>query len=529
MAFIPDAPSKFVPDAQPVPEEHGPVQDVIDMLKAVPHGVVKMLQGIGQNATEHPILGNIPGLINTFKQVASDPSGTLTSVGNALRNATPQQVGENVVAPLVAGGLAGRGASAVSGLGAETAAEAATPHGQLGLRTANGIPAKMAGDTAGPTLDAQNLKVATNVLGADAGVPHTSPVNATTLETAREAPGQLLDAGYSLVPTGPLSPAARNAVAAARGPETITKPTPNVANQVNDIESRLLAPEGQFTGEQLRATRNSLNSDATAGADSTDADQRAVAQYKRRVVSALDQHLQDSLPEGSPVTPDMVKNARQTLAKNYQLQDLIGKGGDINLQQLAKIHRDDPNLLTGNTRTVAQFASDHPEVTGSISDADRISPPSFMSDLADINPLKPLGTAGQAIFGAAGRRLLRGPSGEAVGKAMQAPVTGLGGEFAPLEHSAGPPQEPPAPSAEGITATPITQSLGDVMGSQRGAVGPPTDIGGLRQLMNNKRTYGGGAAVPKTAAEAEIEAVLKKLQEQPTTYSGVPLGQAFKQ
>lgn len=444
MAFLPDAPaapSKFVPDAAPqgdpnaaaneaAQEGHSPITDVVNMLKAVPSGVVKMLEGIGQTATEHPLLGNIPGLLNTFKKVIADPSGTLSAVGSAMRNATPEQVGQNVVAPLAAGGLANEGVGLASRFGTG-AAEAATPAGQLGLRTAGGTGATLAGDTAGPTMNAQNQRVASSVLGADAGVPHSSPVNASTLETAREAPGKLLDTGYGLLPEGPLSPAARNQVAAARGPATITKPTPNVAGQIQDIESSLLDPNGQFTGPQLRATRNSLNSDANAGADSPDADTRSIAKYKRGVVSALDQHLADSLPAGSPVTPDMVQNARGTLAKNYTLQDLIGKGGDIDLQGLAKLHRDSPDLFTGNTRTVAQFASDHPEVTGAISNGDRITPPSAVKDLSMINVLNPRSYV-QPLFGALGRRMLRGPSGEAIGSAMQAPVAGLGGEFNPL-------------------------------------------------------------------------------------------------
>jgi hypothetical protein len=434
----------------------GPVQHVIDMLKAVPAGVTQMLEGMGKNAVEHPLLGNIPALVDTIKRVAASPSATLTSVSNAVQNATPEQVGRNVVGPLVAGGAAGEGVGAVRGaLGG-----ALDDAGQLGLRTAEGPGATMAGNTAGTTLDIQNQRVAENVLGADAGVPHTSPVNPSTLKTARVAPGQVLNQGYNLVPKGPLSEAAANQVAAARGPATITKPTPNVSNAINDIESSLLDPNGQFTGPELRATRNSLNSDADAAADSTDADQRAIAQYKRRVVSALDQHLQDSLPQGSAITPDQVSAARSTLAKNYQLQDLIGKGGDIDLQRLAKLHRDSPDLLTGPTRTVAQFASDHPEVTGGISDATRISPPSMMGDIANLNVLqRPIGSVGQALFGGLGRRLLRGAPGEAIGRAMQTPVAGLGGEFdlQPLTELHPPPGQAFAPHQPDLATGAPTQ------------------------------------------------------------------------
>ena len=433
----PSQPAQKPQPAGAQPEEgHSPLQDVADMVKAVPPGLVKILNGMGANLVEHPILGYLPAISDTLRKTFADPGGTLSAVGSALRNATPTQVGENVLAPLVAGGVASEGVGAVSRFGAEAAAEAATPAGQLGLRTATGPGATMAGNTAGPTLDAQNLRVGTSILGADAGVPHSSPVNASTLETARKGPGNLLDAGYDLLPpSDSLSPAAQAQVRAARGPATITKPTPNITNQINDIESSLLNPSEPITGPSLRATRNSLSADAAAGAGSADADTRTIAAYKRNVVNALDQHLADSLPAGSPVTPDMIQNARSTLAKNYQLQDLIGKGGDIDLQALARLHRDNPNLLTGPTRTVAQFASDHPEVTGGISDNTRISPPSLLNDISSINVLqRPLGSVGQALFGAIGRRLLRGPGngGGAIGSAMQTPVAGLGGEFNPL-------------------------------------------------------------------------------------------------
>ena len=453
--IAPAAPA--APAASHAPIEEDPVQDVVRMLKAVPHGVVKTLEGIGQNAYEHPLLGNIPALVDTLKRVAADPSGTLSSVGAALRNATPEQVGENVVAPTLLTGGVGEGATAVNGLRTAAAEAAAAPAAQLGLRTADGVGAKLAGGSAAPAVTMQNNRVAASVLGADAGVPHTAEVNAQTLAAAREAPGKLVTAGYSLVPPGALSDAARAQVAAARGPATITKPTPNVANQINDIESSLLDPNGQFTGEQLRATRNSLNSDANAGMSSDDADTRTIAKYKRSVVAALDQHLADSLPEGSPITPDMVQNARSTLAKNYQLQDLIGKGGDINLQKLAQLYRDNPDLLTGNTATVAQFAHEHPEVTSPISNTNRVNPPGVINDLKSVNIFRPVSSAVQALGGGlVGRRLLLGPRGEAIGQAMQAPVAGLGGEFEPqpLTQLSPPPGQAPGPTQQGLPLGP---------------------------------------------------------------------------
>jgi hypothetical protein len=261
------------------------------------------------------------------------------------------------------------------------------------------------------------------------------------------------------LPTVPLSPAAQSQIALARGPGTITKPTPNVASQINDLESSLLSGD-PVSGMQVRNTRNSLNSDADADMNSPDADKRSIAKYKRAIVSALDQHVEDTLPANAPVTAEQVQNARATSAKNYNLQDLIGKGGDIDLQQLAADHRANPNKFTGNTATVAQFASDHPEVTGGITNANRIAPPSLAGDLAHVNIINPR-TWVQPLVGAAGRSSLRRIAGVGETAPTPAPVAGLGGEFNPIDRT---PQPPP-----GMTASPPTapnSTAGEASGGQ---------------------------------------------------------------
>jgi len=461
MAFIPDGPTKFVPDAPADPigaansaanaQEHGPVQDVIDMLKAVPSGLIPAVKGM-LSGISNPY-GNVLDAAQTVHAAASHPQATLTSIGSALQNATPQQVGANVVAPLVVGGAANKGIGLAGGSEA-AAAEAATPAGQLGFRTTEAHPVATlaAGPTAGPTLNAQHQELAHTVLGADAGIPHGVRVSPTSLEAARVKPGELLDNGAASLPTAPLSPNAIAKIQAARGPSTLTKPTPNVAAQIGGIENDLLGNSGRpVTGAEVRATRNSLSSDANVGMQSDDADTRTIAKYKRAIVDALDQHIADTMPANSAVSPDMISNARSTLAQNYTLQDLIGKGGDINLQKLAKMHRDSPNLFTGNTRTVAQFASDHPEVTGGVPNAQRIHPVGLDTDISHINVFNPRSWI-QPLVGAAGRSFLRGPEGASLAAARQAPVAGLGGEFdlRPLNELSPPPGrafEPNQPQA----------------------------------------------------------------------------------
>ena len=82
----------------------------------------------------------------------------------------------------------------------------------------------------------------------------------------------------------------------------------------------------------------------------------------------------------------------------------------------------------------------------------------------------------QPLFGALGRRLLRGAPGEAIGRAMQAPVAGLGGEFDinPLTGLSPPPgQVGNAPVQRGLF--PMEQGSGQVPPTGGGlTASPPT-------------------------------------------------------
>lgn len=524
MAFIPDKPSlSFVPDKPPeaipgdidsalaarttVPpsatsaaddtEGHSPIRDVIDMIRAAPEGVIPALKGLVSSLTNP--YGTVWSLAHGIHSIIANPDAALSTV----KNATPQQVGKNVLAPTLVGAGVNELGGAAAGLGDTTgaaAAEAATPAGQLGLRSTKGRPiaTTLAGPTAAPTLDAQNQAVAHTVLGADVGVPHGTPVTPASLEAARGAPGRVLDEGAASLPTAPLSNDAIARVKAARGPATITKPTPNVATQIDGIENALLEPGAQFSGDQIRATRNSLSSDASAGMSSADADTRAIAKYKRNIVDALDQHVADTMPPNSAISPEMIANARATLAKSYNIQDLIGKGGDINLQGLAKLHRDSPGLLTGNTRTVAEFANQHPEVTGGIGDAERIAPPSLATDLAHVNILNPRSWV-QPLFGAAGRSSLTG--GSPLGLAERAPVAGSAGEF---EHQPMTLAPPPGRAFE-----PHQPALATGAPTQRDFFGT-----GANAVPQDLKTGAGGPA-PTTGGDISLADLLSHGVERP--------------
>ena len=475
-------------------------------------------ESISQNTPHVPTVGDLLNLIPGVKEFHDQ------YIAPVEQDVSQVAAGAGIAAPIAAPILRA-GATALEGSGAASEA------GQLGLRTGgtgglSNVAAGAAGDEGRAAVSHNNVTNATRVAGNQVGVPADVPVTPTSLDAAKVLPGKVLDDAAASLPTAPLSPAAAAQVQAARPTATITPPTPNVQNRINQIESSLLDPDAKFTGQQIRATRNSLSSDATAGANSPDADTRALSQYQRKVVSALDQHVADTLPANGPHTLDQVNLARQTLAQNYTVGDLL-KGPYMDLKGLGKIHADSPNLLTGDLRTLGQFAVDHPEVSGLPPAADRFAPPGYASGLGQALGANQHGVGSRLsnIFGVptVATRMLTGDTDAAAAAARARPVTGLGGEFAPRAAEApgaaisggpSPPQGGPPATAvptAGITATPITHNLGDLNPKQRGAVGEPVNIGPLRALQNQPQTYKNGPIeIPKGAAKKPEAANDKK-------------------
>jgi len=448
MAFVPDAPTKFVPDApppDPVGEanaaaartEHGPVQDVIDMIRAAPSGIIPALKGVVSSLNP---LENVANLTRAIHSVTADPDAALS----ALKNATPQQVGKNVLAPALVGAGVNELGGAAAGM-ADTAAARAASAPPLDMRTGadNPIARNVAGESAQPAVAAHNQAIAEPALGAQAGVPPGTPINPQTLETAREAPNSVYQRAEQALPTGPLSPNAAGIVNSVGADDLVVR-SPNVQAQIDAQKERLLS--GNLTGPQVVNAQRTLRFNGFKGVNSLDPEQQAIGKAQLTFSDALHQHMLDTLQENAPVSADQLNAARTALAQNHTVENLISAGGNLDLQKLAKLHRDNPKLLTGPMADIAQFASDHPEVTSLPSNAERFNPSGVVKDIAAVNPLKPV-TFSQPFFGAAARSRLTGGAPPT----PQVPVTGLGGEFGPLAPRQPPPLDLRPPPGQAFT------------------------------------------------------------------------------
>jgi hypothetical protein len=400
-------------------------------------------------------------------------------------------------------GTAGAAAPLAAGAQASTEAvglaAAANPAARAGYRSA--VESPLAAGAAGPSgtqaLTLQNARIANGRLGAEAGVsPGTAliPGENGTLAAGRAAPGAVYDRVEAGLPTAPLSPAATTLLNNAGRTENVLT-APSEATQKTIDAQRALLTQGPLTGPQVvqtaRALRQEGNARISAG-DGTDVEQQNLGRAQVGIARALEQHIADTLPPGSPVSLDQFQAARTALAKNYALQESL-KGGNVDLQAIARMGRADPDMLTGEFATAARFADEHPKVTGA---ANQIEvPPSFSSDVGQAARAggMPQDILGR-LFGASGvsalaRRALTGSPADAAAAARGAPVSGLAGEFDAIPP--GPLNlQPPSGAAGGAYQRPLPLTHGG------GQVGSPTASGGLSSLVDDLIAPA-GQSVPK--------------------------------
>ena len=175
-------------NAQAAAEEHGPVQDVIDMVKGIPGGAVDAVKSIPKMVTGSGIAGLPAAALQAAPKVANalkHPLDTAKAGAEAVRNLTPQKVG-NLIGQAATPALAGKVAGGVGRIAEEaaTAPRAATSmvdvareHGYvLKPSEAGGKVGKVVEGLSGsPKLSVEasikNQKVTNRLAGEEIGVP----------------------------------------------------------------------------------------------------------------------------------------------------------------------------------------------------------------------------------------------------------------------------------------------------------------------------------------------------------------------
>ena len=192
-----------------------------------------------------------------------------------------------------------------------------------------------------------NQIVTTKLAGKEIGLPNATKISADDAAAFRaKGPGPKYDTVAEKLGYMPPDTAAANELSALvedQNPATALAPKArtNVDRIVNKIGS------GSYTGKDWIKDVSWLRENgARSAADSLE--------------DMAERHL---TAQGDTQTLALHRGARTDFAKSYDIQNAIGRGGQIDAQQLRALDDKYPGLLTGNLKVIATAARELPEVT----------------------------------------------------------------------------------------------------------------------------------------------------------------------
>lgn len=488
--------SQLVP---PAPQPESPGRDLlgaaeiggaadVNALSAIPNGLYDLYQRIvhgnanapapipyihpgaagqqfAQEAGADPVLQQILGrpiaaVVNAVQSHLS-PQGTVAGDVERLAPGAVQDVLGAAAAPSVARAAAaapGDVAAAASGVRALTGGTAADVGGEptaadIGLHAPNNPPLT-------PTQHSADV-VAAN----EAGIQSPEiPLSQQTLNNAITAPASVYTRLGNAIPGGQLSGAGADLVRSAGMPEggRVTAGSPQAQTQIENLRQQLLAPvnaQGQpWTGQNWVNEMRALRQEGYTNIASDDVSNQQLGKAQLDMARGVEQFVGDSIPPNSDVSLQQFQDARQQLAKNANVQAAL-RGNSVDLGALARIQRNDPELLTGGLKTLADFAFENPEATRF---SNRFQP-SIIGALSDFSFTRPGSWVQPAI--AAGSRLVNNARSAAAADAANRLFPPVPAErFGPIEPP--PPTAPnwsTAPGAGGVAAPENNSDLATVL------------------------------------------------------------------
>src|SRR5262249_13355007 len=135
---------------------------------------------------------------------------------------------------------------------------------------------------------------------------------------------------------------------------------------------------GPRTGDQWLKEVETLRDQGHKNIMSDDVDARVLGHSQLDMANAVETHLLQSIPENAPVTAEQFQLASQQLAKNRTIEAALSLGGkDVDMAKIARVNQENPKLLTGGLKDVANFAANNQDVSGV---GGRVRDPSLLTD-----------------------------------------------------------------------------------------------------------------------------------------------------
>lgn len=306
-----------------------------------------------------------------FQAAAAPIDRAIENAGPLVRTAVPA-VSEAIqdVSTVLPVGQAARTATKAADAGAVAVEGAAKPSTATPLETARGagyqappsvvkasnpaesVPGTTREAIVGPTgirgdANVTNQIVTTKTAGKELGLPNATKITADDAAAFRKnGPGPVYNQTAEKLGAFSADPTAVAEINSATAVEDAASALPpKVRTEANRIATKIQS--GEYTGADWRKDISWLRENGA-----------------RDVAGSLEDMAERHLTaQGDQTTLSAYRNARTDFAKSYDIQNAIGRGGQIDAQKLRALDDKYPGLLTGNLKVIATAARELPEVT----------------------------------------------------------------------------------------------------------------------------------------------------------------------
>jgi hypothetical protein len=358
--------------------------------------------------------------------------------------------------PSAVAGAAGKVAAGASGLKSLFKGEAfdtgaPAPDNGTGLRSGEGqnVAKAVSGQSGQAALKEHNQQVGNAIAAGEANHAGEGPLSFDATKQARVEPNDVYTRVGANLPEGQLDQAAQADVAKTGTGNGLVTASETAQKQIDNLKSQLA--NKSFTGDQLVDNLRSLRQEGYKQIGSEDVDHQTIGAAKLDLARAIEGHVERNIPRGADVTVDDFQAARKALAKNHAVEGAL-HGPDVDLKAIARMQRNDPQMLDGGLKDIADFANG--EGRSVVGLPDTYHTPSFASDAAEaLDFHHPVQGIAKLFGGRMARSSLTGDTAQAVDAARQS-YRATPGRFAPR------PGLTPPPGRAG--RDPTQMSLGDL-------------------------------------------------------------------
>lgn len=219
----------------------------------------------------------------------------------------------------------------------------------------------------GQVASLKNQEVTNNLVRKSLGLPDDAPLTKATMAEVRDNAGKAYEA-ISQIPSIKTDAAYQNAVQGLKGAySSVEKEAPEIASKYTKEFDNLIAGmnKPEFSGEGANEIIKLLRYEANNVSPTANAAEKAIGKAQLKAANALEDLIDRNVAStGNAAAVQDLRNARQLIAKSYDVEKALTERGNVDARTIAKLMK--KGRLSGELESVGKFGAAFPKAAQEI-------------------------------------------------------------------------------------------------------------------------------------------------------------------